>query len=144
MYCITELTPPFVLHFEAIARSQTTTLLLFYAASYSVIFVIAMYLNVFALFLILQIARVSGIDQSSLPGPSYEDLPPKAVFPGPWDANIQAPANKSHIRPKKIWKTEGDVTGANALVVGKSKNDGLIIRPGGLVTLEFPQNIAGR
>jgi hypothetical protein len=103
-----------------------------------------MYLKAFVLLLGLQISNASSIDQWSLPGPSYEDLPPEAVFPGPWDANIQAPANKTHIWPKRIWKTEGDVRGADTLVVGKSKHHNLTIGPGGLVTLEFPQNIAGR
>jgi hypothetical protein len=103
-----------------------------------------MYLKAFVLLLGLQISSARNIDQWSLPGPSYENLPPEAVFPGPWDANIQAPANKTHIRPKRIWKTEGDVRGADTLVVGKPKHHNLTIGSGGLVTLEFPQNIAGR
>lgn len=103
-----------------------------------------MYLWAISLLLSFQISTSSSINPRSLPGPSYTDLPREAVFPGPWDANIQAPANKTHIFPKRIWKTEGDVAGADALVIGPSKHHSLTVGPGGLVTLEFPQNIAGR
>src|ERR1700722_11488273 len=103
-----------------------------------------MYLKALALLLSLQPSNARSFDQWSLPGPSYEDLPSKAVFPGPWNANIQAPANKTHIRPKRIWKTEGDVAAADTLVAQKTEILGLTMGPGGLVTLEFPQNIAGR
>jgi hypothetical protein len=107
-------------------------------------FGVAMYLKALVLLLSLQLSSARSIDKSSLPGPSYEDLPSKAVFPGPWDANIQAPANKTHILPKRIWKTEGDVAAADTLVTWKTKKHDLTMGPGGLVTLEFPQNIAGR
>jgi hypothetical protein len=107
-------------------------------------FAFAMYLKSLALLLSLQLSSARTIDQWSLPGPSYEDLPSEAVFPGPWDANIQAPANKTHIRPKRLWKTEGDVAAADVLVARKTKDHSLTMGPGGLVTLEFPQNIAGR
>jgi hypothetical protein len=107
-------------------------------------FSVAMYLKALALLLSLQVSKAGSFDQWNLPGPSYENLPSKAVFPGPWDANIQAPANKTHIRPKRVWKTEGDVAAADTLVAWKTKIHGLTMGPGGLVTLEFPQNIAGR
>ncbi len=103
-----------------------------------------MSLRALLLFLSLQVSTTSSIDQRSLPGPSYEDLPPEAVFPGPWDEHIQAPVNKTHIRPERIWKKEGDVAEVHTLVVGKTKHSVLTMGPGGLVTLEFPQNIAGR
>src|SRR5277367_3338460 len=94
-----------------------------------------------ALLLSLPLSNALNTDQWSLPGPSYEDLPPRAVFPGPWDANIQAPANKTYIRPQRIWKTEGDVAAADTLVSWETKDHSLSMGPGGLVTLEFPQNI---
>jgi hypothetical protein len=103
-----------------------------------------MYSKVLVLALSLQISLVTCIDQLSLPGPSYEDLPQEPVFPGPWNTNIQAPANKTHIRPKRVWKTEGDVAGVDASTDWKTKHHKLRIGPGGLVTFEFPQNIAGR
>jgi len=107
-------------------------------------FGVAMYLKALTLLLSLQVSHAGSFDQWSLPGPSYENLPSKAVFPGPWDANIQAPANKTHIRPKRVWKTEGDVAAADTLVAWNTKNHSLTMGTGGLVTLEFPQNIAGR
>jgi len=78
------------------------------------------------------------------PGPSYEDLPSQSLFPGPWDDLIQAPRDKSYIRPKRIWKQEGDVSIAEAVLESSTGKHSLTIRPGGLVTLEFPQNIGGR
>lgn len=103
-----------------------------------------MYFKALALLLSFPLSNALNPDEWSLPGPSYEDLPSKAVFPGPWDANIQAPANKTHIKPQRIWNTEGDVAAAEVLVAGESKSRSLTMGPGGLVTLEFPQNIAGR
>jgi hypothetical protein len=108
------------------------------------IYAVAMCFKALALLISLPLSIALNTDQWSLPGPSYEDLPSKALFPGPWDGNIQAPADKTHIKPHRIWKTEGDVAAAEVLVPGKAKGHGLTLGPGGLVTLEFPQNIAGR
>jgi hypothetical protein len=74
---------------------------------------------------------------------SYDDLPSEAVFPGPWDDYIQAPANKSYIRPIAVKSTEGDVSNAIALVDGNGEKKPAL-GPSGLMILEFAQNIAGR
>lgn len=84
------------------------------------------------------------LETLDLPGPSYDDLPPEAVFPGPWNDNIQAPANKSYIQPAGIWNSEGDVSYVVKPAGGSWDGGIFTMRPGGLVTLEFPQNIAGR
>ncbi|KAI9745671.1 MAG: hypothetical protein M1818_001205 [Claussenomyces sp. TS43310] len=78
------------------------------------------------------------------PGISYEDLPSNAVFPGPWESYIQAPKNKSHIHPKNVWKTEGDISAAEAVLDGFGSKPGMTFRPSGMATFEFEQNIAGR
>ena len=96
------------------------------------------------LVLSLSLSSALGLEILDLPGPSYEHLPPEAVFPGPWNDNIQAPANKSHIQPARIWNTEGDVSYVTAPVDGNWNGGSLTMGAGGLVTLEFPQNIAGR
>lgn len=70
-------------------------------------------------------------------GPDYESLPLDTIFPGPWERNIKAPANKSEISPARVYNVEGDVKrlkGEHAVTLGR----------GGLVTLEFSENIAGR
>jgi hypothetical protein len=102
------------------------------------------HLRALGLLLSVRLSTALVLDQLYLPGPSYEELPSKPVFPGPWDENIQAPANKTHIRPKRIWNQEGNVGEADVVVDGVSKNRSLTMSPGGLVTLEFAQNIAGR
>ncbi|KAI5921402.1 Six-hairpin glycosidase-like protein [Camillea tinctor] len=79
----------------------------------------------------------------------YHDLPKTAVFPGPWDDYIKAPANKSFITPAGVWKTEGNVTTLtrdhrpSAAGVPNSSSS-ISIGDGGLVTVEFRENIAGR
>jgi len=75
---------------------------------------------------------------------SYDDLPSEAVFPGPWDDYIQAPANKSYIRPIAVKSTEGDVSNAMGLLEGVYWEKKPVLGPGGLMILEFEQNIAGR
>lgn len=79
-------------------------------------------------------------------GFSYDALPPKAVFPGPWDSYNQAPANKSYIKATSVFSSEGDVSSAEVILDGASstKKTSLVLGPGGIVTLAFEQNIAGR
>ncbi|ORY71825.1 Six-hairpin glycosidase-like protein [Pseudomassariella vexata] len=76
-------------------------------------------------------------------------LPVEPVFPGPWDDYIKAPVNKSFITPARIWQIEGNVTttGYNDLALqnGNSMEDGsILIGEGGLITVEFDENISGR
>jgi hypothetical protein len=76
----------------------------------------------------------------------YEALPDKTIFPGPWESNIRAPLNKSHIVPVKIFNFEGAVSGQEAVLQKEKSASGipLVIRSGGLVTFEFEENISGR
>jgi hypothetical protein len=94
-----------------------------------------MYVIYLWLVLSLSLPTATSLEIFDLPGPSYDDLPSEAVFPGPWNDNIQAPANKSYIQPASIWHSEGDTNW---------KGGNLTMGAGGLMTLEFPQNIAGR
>ncbi|KAL5347633.1 hypothetical protein ACLOAV_007042 [Pseudogymnoascus australis] len=73
-----------------------------------------------------------------------QELPPEAVFPGPWDKYIQAPANKTHIRPKGVKLTEGNVVDASAVLEGALGSQILSLGPGGIVIFDFQQNIGGR
>ncbi|KAL9035336.1 MAG: hypothetical protein Q9180_004916 [Flavoplaca navasiana] len=75
---------------------------------------------------------------------SHLSLPSKAVFPGPWEGYIKAPANKSYIRPSRTWHVEGPVSGPSAVLDCPESNQPTIIEPGGLVIFEFSENIAGR
>ncbi|KAL9028734.1 MAG: hypothetical protein Q9196_002952 [Gyalolechia fulgens] len=77
-------------------------------------------------------------------GISHTSLPRQAVFPGPWEAYIKAPSNKSHIRPQKIRYVEGHVSIPEAVLDWQQGNTSTTLDPGGLVTLEFSENIAGR
>ncbi|KAL8819556.1 MAG: hypothetical protein Q9223_002029 [Gallowayella weberi] len=77
-------------------------------------------------------------------GISHLSLPHDAVFPGPWDEYIRAPVNKSYIRPAKIWHVEGSVAVPEAVLDWTEDNSSTTIGPGGLVILEFSENIAGR
>ena len=77
-------------------------------------------------------------------GISYLALPSRAVFPGPWDEYIKGPANKSYIRPGRIWHVEGPVSDPNAMLDWPEGNQSTTIDPGGLVIFEFSENIAGR
>lgn len=77
-------------------------------------------------------------------GISYLALPHRAVFPGPWDEYIKAPANKSYIQPSRIWHVEGPVSEPNATLDWPEGNQSTTIEPGGLVVYEFSENIAGR
>lgn len=83
--------------------------------------------------------------KASYTGPDYEDLPLDTIFPGPWESNIRAPANKSHITPVKIFNSEGPVSGAEA-VLQDADVSGIswVISTGGLITFEFQENIGGR
>lgn len=73
-----------------------------------------------------------------------QELPAEAVFPGPWDKYIQAPANKTHIRPKGVKLTEGNVVNASAVLEGALGSQILNLGPGGIVIFDFQQNIGGR
>lgn len=79
-------------------------------------------------------------------GADYESLPHDTIFPGPWESNIRAPVNKSHIVPVKIFAFEGQTQGAETVLTGADAQSGLTwtISPGGLITFEFGENIAGR
>ncbi len=105
-----------------------------------------MYLGSLGVVLSLQLPIALGhrASPSSEPSISYDDLPSKAIFPGPWDTYIQAPANKTHIHPNKIFSHEGDVSSPDDVLDGTGKKHGLILGPGGTVTIEWEQNIAGR
>ncbi|KAL7625295.1 hypothetical protein AAE478_004511 [Parahypoxylon ruwenzoriense] len=89
---------------------------------------------------LVPIAASSGVD--------YHNLPVDPVFPGPWDKYIKAPANKSFITPTRFWKVEGNVTtlsiDSGPLTYGHYYGGGILIGEGGLLTLEFRENIAGR
>ncbi|KAL9581666.1 MAG: hypothetical protein Q9212_003755 [Teloschistes hypoglaucus] len=76
-------------------------------------------------------------------GISHTSLPQQALFPGPWEEYIKAPAEKSRIRPKRIFRTNGSVSDPEALVKWQDSSTSTTLSPGGLVTLEFAENIAG-
>lgn len=86
------------------------------------------------------------VTQASFPGPDYEALPLDTIFPGPWESNIRAPVNKSHIAPVKIYNFEGAVNGAEAVLQAAETSSGIswVISRGGLITFEFAENIGGR
>ncbi|KAK2065718.1 Six-hairpin glycosidase [Colletotrichum caudatum] len=79
-----------------------------------------------------------------------EALPTTSVFKGPWERYIKAPEDKTHIVPFRVWDVEGNVTtsGLEAVEVGAKAADafsnGITVGPGGVLTLEFEENIAGR
>ncbi|KAL9603718.1 MAG: hypothetical protein Q9219_001037 [cf. Caloplaca sp. 3 TL-2023] len=75
---------------------------------------------------------------------SHITLPRQALFPGPWEEYIKAPQDKSRIRPAKVWDFEGLVSFPEAVVNWQENNSSTGLGPGGLITLEFPENIAGR
>jgi hypothetical protein len=93
----------------------------------------------------LAIGTLCAAVQASLPGADYEALPLNTIFPGPWESNIKAPANKSYIEPVRIYNWEGSVVGAET-VLENAEGNGIswVIRPGALVTFEFAENIGGR
>ncbi|KAK3994677.1 Six-hairpin glycosidase-like protein [Cladorrhinum sp. PSN332] len=89
---------------------------------------------------------------ASARGISYEHLPDRSVFPGPWDKYIKAPADKERVEPVGIFRTVGNVTvtadsrdywnkegrGANGKAAAVS------VGGGGEATWDFGENIAGR
>ena len=77
-------------------------------------------------------------------GISHISLPQQAVFPGPWEKYIKAPVNRTHIRPERIRYVEGDVPLSDALLDWQDAESSTTLKPGGLVILEFSENIAGR
>ncbi|KAL3423425.1 alpha-l-rhamnosidase a [Phlyctema vagabunda] len=74
---------------------------------------------------------------------NYESLPLDTLFPGAWEANIRAPLNKSHIVPRRVFKTEGKISKV-AAVVTDEKQHSFALGPGDLITFEFGENIGGR
>ncbi|EPE33595.1 Six-hairpin glycosidase [Glarea lozoyensis ATCC 20868] len=76
----------------------------------------------------------------------YDALPSDTIFPGPWESNIRAPLNKSHIVPSKIFNFEGAVSGQESILQDADAASGIswVIRTGGLITFEFEENISGR
>ncbi|KAB5563061.1 Six-hairpin glycosidase-like protein [Coniochaeta sp. 2T2.1] len=77
----------------------------------------------------------------------FESLPNKTIWPGPWEKYIKAPKDKTRITPARIWKASGNVTtsGIDAKTrIGHEPGGGIAIGPGGVLTLEFEENIAGR
>ncbi|KAE8447282.1 hypothetical protein EG329_010976 [Mollisiaceae sp. DMI_Dod_QoI] len=91
----------------------------------------------------LYLAAATAKNSDSL---DYEFLPRDTIFPGPWEENIRAPVNKSHIVPVKIFNFEGASDGAERVLDGANAESGLtwVISPGGLITFEFAENIAGK
>ncbi|KAH6723779.1 Six-hairpin glycosidase-like protein [Leptodontidium sp. MPI-SDFR-AT-0119] len=87
----------------------------------------------------------STVEAAKFDGPDYESLPLDTIFPGPWESNIRAPFNKSYIAPVKIFHFEGAVSGGEA-VLQDADTEGIswVISPGGLITFEFGENIAGK
>ena len=83
-------------------------------------------------------------EQFPLQLPLVQELPAKAVFPGPWDKYIQAPSNKTHIRPKAVKLTEGSVANVSAVLEGALGTQHVTLGPGGIVIFDFKQNIGGR
>ncbi|KAI1503574.1 Six-hairpin glycosidase-like protein [Biscogniauxia marginata] len=82
-------------------------------------------------------------------GIDYHNLPNETIFSGPWDDYIKAPANKSFITPVRIWNIEGNVTtptkdGRWPDASNYHPSSGILIGEGGLITVEFGENIAGR
>jgi hypothetical protein len=81
-------------------------------------------------------------------GPDYHSLPSDTLFPGPWEDNIKAPVNKTHIVPVRIFNFEGATFGAENVLQDADVNahGGLAwgISPGGLITFEFAENIGGK
>ena len=87
----------------------------------------------------------SVVNGAKYDGPDYESLPLDTIFPGPWESNIRAPFNKSYITPVRIFDFEGSVSGGEA-VLQDAETEGIswVISPGGLITFEFEENIAGK
>ncbi|KAI4161070.1 MAG: hypothetical protein LQ342_005233 [Letrouitia transgressa] len=75
---------------------------------------------------------------------SLNSLPTKTLFPGPWEENIKAPIVKSAIYPIKVWNTEGEASKPEALLEWADKGTSTQLGSGGLISLEFSENIAGR
>ncbi|WYZ38979.1 hypothetical protein EsH8_III_000893 [Colletotrichum jinshuiense] len=77
-------------------------------------------------------------------------LPKTPVFKGPWERYIKAPADKTRITPSRVWNVEGNITTSQleTLEVGVEAvyafDHGITVGPGGVLTLEFEENIAGR
>ncbi|KAL8865399.1 MAG: hypothetical protein Q9174_006904, partial [Haloplaca sp. 1 TL-2023] len=77
-------------------------------------------------------------------GISHISLQQQAVFPGPWEKYIKAPVNRTHIRPERIRHVEGAVSVPDALLDWQDAESSATLEPGGLVILEFSENVAGR
>ncbi|KAL8651473.1 MAG: hypothetical protein Q9210_003228 [Variospora velana] len=106
-----------------------------------------MFISDFLDYLLLGFDSVLGPIPFKVPlraGISYTSLPRHAVFPGPWDEYIKAPSNKSYIQPDKIWHVEGPTLLPDAVLGHHDSASSMTLDPGGLVILEFAENIAGR
>ena len=55
---------------------------------------------------------------------NQESLPTEAAFPGVWDKYIQAPRDKTFIRPRAIHTIEGDVEGLSDALLVVRQDDG--------------------
>lgn len=100
------------------------------------------------LFSFLYLAAATNVNAKDSDELDYEHLPRATIFPGPWEENIRAPVNKSHITPVKIFNFEGATRGFDSVLLDATtkRGSGLswVIGPGGLVTFEFGENIAGK
>lgn len=114
-----------------------------------------MYFTLLSLLALPQFPRVFALSSTerlqSLPLEEVEEviyhnytLPEHSIFPGPWEQYIKAPANKTHIFPQKVWKWDGDVSEPDALLQWTDLSKRSSLGPGGMVILEFKENIAGR
>ncbi|OLN95453.1 hypothetical protein CCHL11_09471 [Colletotrichum chlorophyti] len=79
-----------------------------------------------------------------------EALPNTPVFTGPWERYVKAPEDKTRIVPSRIWDAEGNVTTSRLETVDTGSQaaqmfaHGITVGPGGVLTLEFEENISGR
>ncbi|KAK0635378.1 Six-hairpin glycosidase-like protein [Bombardia bombarda] len=80
------------------------------------------------------------IGRSEVTNLGYHHLREQPAFPGPWEGYIQAPENKTHIVPKRVYKTEGNTE----YWLTDGVISGISLGPSGVVTLKFEQNIGGR
>jgi len=90
---------------------------------------------------------LAAVGLRDLPHIDFESLPNKTIWQGPWEKYIKAPKDKTKISPVRIWRARGNVTtaGVNAKTrIGHEAGGGIAIGPGGVLTLEFAENIAGR
>ncbi len=94
--------------------------------------------------LLLQTALAGSYDE----GVKATSLPSQALFPGPWNAYIQAPANKSYIKPRSTkWIDQEDwppVKGKGSLGGNADASEPLRMWRADAVAFDFKENIGGR